>query len=263
MKISNILRICSLAFLALTISFASIAKKKGRDIYQLKIYSFETEEQIATTDKYLKEAYLPALKRLNISEVGVFKLIPNDSETLKQIYVLIPFTSLDQFKALEGKLAKDKAYLAAGSEYINASYDNPPYQRIESILMNAFQDMPNMEASKVKGPRKDRVYELRSYESATEAYYVNKVDMFNAGGEIKLFDRLGFNAVFYAEVISGSKMPNLMYMTTFSNQEVRDKLWKEFFSSPEWEVLMGEEKYKHNVSHADKIFLYPTEYSDY
>ena len=42
------------------------------------------------------------------------------------------------------------------------------------------------------------------------------------GGEIILFDRLDFNAVFYGEVISGSKMPNLMYMTTFDNQESRD-----------------------------------------
>jgi hypothetical protein len=35
------------------------------------------------------------------------------------------------------------------------------------------------------------------------------------GGEVPLFVRLGFNAVFYGEVIVGSHMPNLMYMTTF------------------------------------------------
>ena len=87
--------------------------------------------------------------------------------------------------------------------------------------------------------------------------------MFNAGGEIKLFDRLGFNAVFYAEVISGSKMPNLMYMTTFSDMSSRDTLWKAFFAAPEWEALKAMPKYENNVSHADIIFLFPTEYSDY
>jgi hypothetical protein len=170
---------------------------------------------------------------------------------------------MDEFLTLEEELNKDEVYLAAGSDYIEASYEQAPYERIESTLMQAFPDMPTMAATPLDGPRSERIYELRSYESATEKYYKNKVDMFNAGGEIKLFDRLGFNAVFYAEVLSGSKMPNLMYMTTFSDMPKRDTLWKAFFGSPEWEQLKGMEKYKHNVSHADIMFLVPTEYSDY
>ena len=134
---------------------------------------------------------------------------------------------------------------------------------MESTLMKAFVDMPKMQASQLDGPRAERIYEMRSYESPTERYYWNKVDMFNAGGEIKLFDRLGFNAVFYAEVISGAKMPNLLYMTTFPDQPTRDTLWKAFFEAPEWKELVGMSKYKNNVSHADIFFLYPTEYSDY
>ncbi len=91
----------------------------------------------------------------------------------------------------------------------------------------------------------------------------NKVDMFNAGGEVVLFDELGFNAVFYAEVLSGNKMPNLMYMTTFKNQEIRDDLWKSFGDAPKWKEISSMPKYQNNVSHIDRIFLYPTEYSDY
>jgi hypothetical protein len=58
-------------------------------------------------------------------------------------------------------------------------------------------------------------------------------------------------------------MPNLMYMTTFTDQESRDEHWKAFGEAPEWKELIGMPKYEHNVSHADIIFLYPTEYSDY
>ena len=36
--------------------------------------------------------------------------------------------------------------------------------------------------------------------------------MFNEGGEIRLFARLNFNAVFYGDVLAGDRMPNLMYM---------------------------------------------------
>ena len=86
--------------------------------------------------------------------------------------------------------------------------------------------------------------------------------MFN-DGEGALFDRLGFNAVFYGEVISGSTMPNLMYMTTFENKASRDEHWKAFSTAPEWEKLKVMPKYQNNVSKNDTRFLTPTEYSDY
>jgi hypothetical protein len=102
-----------------------------------------------------------------------------------------------------------------------------------------------------------------SYESPTEAKYRNKVHMFNEGGEVVLFDKLGFNAVFYGEVLSGSRMPNLMYMTTFKNMVVRDSLWEAFFESDKWKSLEKNPEYQHNVSHADIYLLYPTPYSEY
>ncbi len=74
--------------------------------------------------------------------------------------------------------------------------------------------MPVSKKPVLKSSSVEKVYELRSYESATEKLYLNKVDMFNAGGEITLFEQLGFNAVFYGMVLAGSKMPNLMYMTS-------------------------------------------------
>jgi hypothetical protein len=87
--------------------------------------------------------------------------------------------------------------------------------------------------------------------------------MFNVGDEIGLFKRLNFNAVFYSEVISGSRMPNLMYMTTFNNKADRDKHWDAFGSDPQWKTLIAKDEYKNNVIHADMIFLHPTEYSDF
>jgi hypothetical protein len=129
--------------------------------------------------------------------------------------------------------------------------------------MQAFRLAPVMQLPALSGPREKRIYELRSYESATEKIYRNKVEMFNEGGEITLFKRLGFNAVFYADVISGPKMPNLMYMTSFEDKASRDAHWKTFVDDPEWKRLSGLPQYQKNVSHADIIFLRPTVYSDY
>lgn len=269
----KIIRSLSLFVLVLTISsFSKISSnsiipvksaKVEREFYQIKTYILKTDQQVETTDKYLKEAYIPGLKKLGIKSIGVFKPIKNENDSIKKIIVLIPFSSMAQFLSLDEKLAKDKTYLAAGADYLNTLYTQPPYKRIESILLKAFPDHPILIPSKLDGSRANRVYELRSYESATEAYHKNKVEMFNTGGEIKLFDRLGCNAVFYAQVISGPKMPNLMYMTTYANQESRDAHWKAFSDSPEWKALIAMEKYKNNISHIDITFLYPTDYSDY
>jgi hypothetical protein len=237
--------------------------KTGREFYQIKTYIFKTDQQEQATDLYLKEAYLPGLKKLGIKNIGVFKLKPNAKDTLKKTIVVIPFSSMKEFLKLDEKLGKDKTYLDAGASYLNASYKQPPYLRIESVILKAFSDHPFLIKPTLNTDRNSRVYELRSYESATEAIYNNKVDMFNAGGEIKLFNRLAFNAVFYGEVISGPKMPNLMYMTTFADQQSREAHWKSFGDSPEWKGLTAMEKYKNNVSHIDITFLYPTDYSDY
>lgn len=234
-----------------------------REYYQLREYTFNSDEQEKTTDQFLKRAFIPALKKLDIQNIGVFKIRPEKTDSIKKIIVLIPFSSIQKFLSLEKDLAKDTLYLNAGNEYLNANYLKPPYKRMASTLMKAFKDMPMMKPSILNGPKEDRVYELRSYESPTEKYFINKLEMFNAGGEIKLFEKLEFNAVFYGEVISGAKMPNLMYMTTFENQKSRDEHWKAFVDSPEWKKLSTMPKYQNNVSNITINFLYPTEYSDY
>ncbi len=244
-----------------TVENKSISANK--EYYQLKIYTLDSDSQVAAVDKYLKGAYLPGLKKMGINNIGVFKGRIKETDSIQKTYVLIPFSTIEQFLTLEDKLTEDKEYLEAGNDYINASYEHPSYQRIESILLKAFQGMPELKVPTFNSSRSERVYELRSYESATEQYNINKVEMFNDGGEINLFDQLGFNAVFYGEVISGAKMPNLMYMTTFSDQASRDQHWKEFSNAPEWQEMKVIPKYLNTVSHSDINFLFPTDYSDY
>lgn len=234
-----------------------------KEYYQLKTYTIKNDTQEQLVDTYLEKAFLPSLKRYGINTVGVFKLHTSKFIKADKIYVLIPFTSLLQFEALEDFLLKDKAHLIDGKTYLEAAHDKAPYENINSVVMRAFSEMPKIVPTKIEGPRANRVYELRSYESPTEAAYKNKVHMFNEGGEVALFDSLGFNAVFYAEVISGDRMPNLMYMTTFSSMDKRDELWKTFFTSDKWTTLKSDDFYKNNMKKADIMLLYPTSYSDY
>lgn len=237
------------------------SEESTRDLYQFKIYNIAGEQQEQRMDRYLKEAYLPALERAGIPKVGVFKPIENAEMFVKQIFVWIPFQSWEQFDELPGLLKNDFQYQQDGDDYINASYDNAPYDRLESILLRAFRGMPQYAVPHHSSPPSEQIFELRSYEGATEAYYERKVDMFDNAGEIPLFLKLGFQPVFFGEVISGSAMPNLMYMTTFSDTTSQKEHWKSFMDSPEWNDIKAIGKYKNTVSHIDKHMLHPTHYS--
>jgi NIPSNAP len=261
MKTITVIFLLSLLIISCTELKTEEAKVK-QEYYQLKTYTFDNPEQVEITDKFLKDAYMPALKKLNINNIGVFKLRPSEKDSSLKTFILLPFQSIDQFYKIETQLKSDSVYLKAGAEYFNTSYKAPAYKRIESTLMIAFQGMPGMRAAEFDNKRSERVYELRSYGSANETYFHRKIEMFHSG-EIDLFKKLGFNAVFYGEVISGSKMPNLMYMTTFEDQASREEHWDAFKNSPEWKELKSIPKYANTVSIIEIMFLYPTEYSDY
>lgn len=241
------------------ISGSAYSKDSERYYYQIKIYHLKNKAQEERVDKFLKDAYLPALHRAGIKQVGVFKPIVQDASD-QLIYVFTAFRKMDQFQSLNKVLENDKQYLASGKDYLGALYNDVPYTRIESTLLLAFSAMPKPATPNLNGPMNERVYELRSYEGGTESYSANKIKMFNEY-EVDIFKKLDFNAVFYGQVLSGSKMPNLMYMTTFINKADRDKHWAAF--GPAYKPVSSMPEYQNNVSKNVQIFLYPTDYSDF
>ena len=239
-----------------------LAQKGKRDFYELRIYHIENGSQEGQIDAYLEKALLPALHRNGVPKVGVFKPIASQADAGKKVYLFIPYSSMKVYSEMETKLSNDQVYQTAGSAYINAPFDNPPYKRIETAFLQAFTGHPRFTESKVTGPKKDRVYELRSYESPTEKLYKKKVNMFN-DGEMDIFTKLEFNPVFYGEVIAGASMPNLMYMTTFTNLESRDAHWKAFGTDPDWNRMKVMPEYQNIMNKNDQRLLYPTDYSDF
>ena len=232
---------------------------KRQVYFELKVYHMSSGRQEALIDSFLQWEYIPSLHAAGITNIGVFKPVGNDTATDKRIYVFIPLKSLKQWETIEKEAAKTSKSAVGG--YANAAYNDPAYKRLETILIKAFDEMTGLAPPKLDSPKNERVYELRSYEGASEKIFRNKVQMFNAGGEIKLFSRLGFNGVFYGEVVFGAKMPNLMYMTSFNNMQSREEHWKAFSSDPEWKKLSAMKEYQNNVSHIDIIFLRPVVYS--
>src|SRR5690606_10414577 len=177
MKVRNLM---TLGFVALCFFMSSNLFAQKKEFYELRTYHIDTPEQEAMLDEYLSKAFIPAAHKHGIAKVGVFKPIASQPDAGKAVYLFVPFKSMDDYLALEGKLAKDQTYQTAGSAYINAAFDNPPYKRIETSIMKGMEEHPKFAESKLTNDKKERVYELRSYESATERLYNQKVKMFNS-----------------------------------------------------------------------------------
>ncbi|HLZ15596.1 MAG TPA: NIPSNAP family protein [Cyclobacteriaceae bacterium] len=235
----------------------------AKEFYEIRTYKLKDKSQEDRVHAFLTYNFLPAAHKFGIKKIGVFTPLETDSTFGKRIVVLIPFSSLDQLSNLDDVLSATEAYDPRAKGYVDADYMKPPYDRIESVVLRAFTGLPKMELPPLDNLRADRIYELRSYEGPTEKIYKNKVRMFNEGDEVGLFKRLQFNAVFYAEVISGNRMPNLMYMTTFANRASRDAHWKAFVDDPQWKKLSSMPEYQHNVSTINIYLLRPTDYSDF
>lgn len=238
-------------------------KKQDPPIHEIRVYKTSGAEQAGRLDAYLADCLIPSLHRLGVKDIGIFKPLPGDTVYAGRTYMITSHGSLRKLISIEERLMQDATYLTLAKSYLDTIPAQQAYLRKETIILQGFRLFPTLKRPNLNGPRSERIYELRSYESPNERLYWNKVEMFNEGGEIRIFDRLGFNAVFYGEVVAGASMPNLMYMTTFENKADRDAHWNAFRDDPEWKMLSPDPKYRKNVSRNETIFLRPTAYSDF
>jgi len=226
--------------------------------YELRTYTFADTIQRDLTSNYLEKALIPALNRAGSANIGVFGESQPESGVPKTI-LLIPFDSIEAFTAIKDKLDHDTAYQSAAIPYLDAPATAPAYQRIESSLLRAFAHMPVMEVPE----KKPRLFELRRYESPTEAAGQKKIGMFNDAGEIDIFKKVGERPVFFGETLIGQYRPNLTYMLTFDDMADHDARWKAFGSDPDWKIISKKPEYSDArlISKITRIFLAPAPYS--
>ena len=126
------------------------SKPINNGFFQIKVYHLKNNEQLKLTDDYLKDAYLPALHRFGIKNIGVFKPIANDTAAVKLIYVLIPFSSADQWLKISDRIKSDAAFKSSGKFFLEADSKHPPFERVESILLEAFSGQQDLDLPQQK-----------------------------------------------------------------------------------------------------------------
>jgi len=253
----------SLAASAVALTGKSGAQESGgkqREYYELRKYFMQSGPQTKLTDSYLSDALIPALNRMGMSPIGVFNLsVGPETPTL---YVLIPSTSVETLVTADLKLAQDRQFMHAAEPFWNASANEPPYARIESSLMIAFEGWPKITLPASTAQHAKRIFQLRTYESPTNQDHVRKVEMFH-NGEFDIFQRAGFGQVFYGDSLIGPRLPNLTYMLTFGDLGEMDAKWDAFRNDPNWKKLSASPRYAFEqiVTNITNLILAPTAYS--
>jgi len=228
----------------------------GKEYLELRLYTMASAEKRDAYVEFLKKTAVPALNRIGIDRVGVWKM---QKEGDPSLYVLLPHKTIASFATARQRLLADKAYIAGATEAVyKAPKKDPVYKRIESSLLLSFDAAPKVE---VPTKAATRIFQLRIYESHTEERGQRKIHMFNEGGEIALFRKKGLNPVFFGESLAGTKVPNLTYMVGFESDEARKAAWPAFGGSPEWKKMSRDPFYKDTVSGITNLFLLPTEAS--
>ena len=245
------------------------AANDAREYYELRSYRLKPGSSSALLDGYLENALLPALDRRGIKHVGAFTEIEVNKTAVTSspkadspVWVLIPYSSLDAFASVSADINADPAVAKAGADYLDVPKASPAFERIDVWLLRAFKSMPKLELpefSKNKTPT--RVFEMRDYESHSEAKALNKMAMFD-DGETDIMRNLGMSPVFFGQALAGPNLPHLRYFTSGPDLATHLGNWKKFGPDPRWVKMKQERKYKDNTSRtAPARFLAPRPYS--
>jgi len=211
------------------------AAKPANSFYHLLYFYMRAGTQVERTTEYLRGVFLPAAGRAGLAPVGFFS--PVVGERSPFILSLASYPSWAAMETIHNKFAEDKEFQKGFDGYNNIQ--DPPYIRMESSLLWAFDGMPSLAVPADDGKRPARIFEMRTYESVNEKASARKIKMFE-DGEMGIFRRLGMAPVFFGRTIMGSNLPSLTYMLTFDDLAARDQLWRNFGADPEWRKLRAQ-----------------------
>lgn len=227
------------------------AMPKG-EFYQLRRYNLRSGPQLKLTEDFFADALIPAATRIGLGPVGAFKL--DIGQDTPAYYLLIPGFSLETLATLDLRLAADAEFMEAAAPFWNATAAAPAFERVEISLLSAFTGWP-----KVTPPGKGkRIFQLRTYDSPSNADHVRKVEMFHAG-EFDIFLKAGFHPVFFGDTLIGQGLPHLTYMLSFTDTAELEAKWRVFSNDPDWKKLSTSARYGSDqlVTNISNLLLSP------
>ncbi len=240
----------------------SIASKSASEYYDFRRYQLASGPGTKLTDEYFAGALIPALHRLGIGPVGAFSVYFGPDTPA--YYLLLPSTKLETLVTADLELVNDPVFMKAAAPFWDAPAAAPPYLRIESTLLRAFQCYPKLTVPASATKKETRIYHLRQYISPTNMDHMRKVAMFHHG-EFGIFAKAGADNVFYADALIGPRLPSLTYMLSFPDVAALEAAWAKFSADPDWKKLSTDPQFKLDpptVSNVNSLVLRPLAYSE-
>ncbi len=228
------------------LAVTACAQKKKTVILELRYFYLRntTGDMPGRLTNFLKDTDLPASQKAGASAVGYF--MSNLAPRAPFVLALRSWSSL-------------AAYEAGRTKVPQIDGEPLPFVRMETQLLQAFDGMPEVA---VKAAEQPRVFELRTYESNTDASLRKKIGMFN-DGEIDIFRKTGLDPVFFGEMVAGPNQPCLTYMLAYDSFAAREANWNTFIAHPEWLKLRATPGLSDGeiVSNISSFFLRPLPFS--
>lgn len=243
-------------------------KPAAREYYELRAYRLKAGAPTTALDAYFEKALLPALAKRGITAAGVFSELEVDKQAQTSTakpdtptWVWIPHATLESFVGVSADLNADPAVQKAGADYLQAPKATPAFDRIDTWLYRAFAGHPAMTVPDFAKKRlPTRVFEMRDYESHSEAKALAKMAMFNEG-EIEIMRTLGMSPLFFGQAIAGPNLPHLRYITSGPDLAAHLDAWKKFGPDPRWMKMKDLPQYADSTSKNTARFLSPKPYS--
>lgn len=230
---------------------ATNAAKK--EIYEWRIYTLTDDGK--SLDAFFENTLFPAYQRKKIKAAAFTLYKPKEGEK-EQRHVALIYPNLETYLNVKKTIWKDAAFRQKAQPFFDTTAPSPVYSNFESYLCEAFDKIPRH-----REPDPSRtLFEIRIYHSPNEEANQRKIQMFNKE-EIDLFDKVAINSVFYGEILSGPRMPALLYLTWYKDEQTRSEAWKKFGSHPDWKEMSVRPEYAHTATNNQSIFLRPLPYS--
>ncbi|MEN0050499.1 MAG: NIPSNAP family containing protein, partial [Bacteroidota bacterium] len=128
-----------------------------KELYEIRTYEMRFRGSSNLLTNFLNNALQPAMKRIGVNHFHIFSEI--GKTTPSKIWVLISYPDAATYIKAQN-LQSDETFVKAAAEYTAVTPEQQIYNRFESMLLLAFDGMPQM-----KSPIENAgLFELRTYE---------------------------------------------------------------------------------------------------
>ena len=127
----------------------TLAQSAPRQYIELRRYHLLPGPKQRAFIAFVGDVAIPAMNRAGVGKVGAFTVVYG--ENAPSLLLVMTHQTLDTVVTLRDRLASDAEYALAGAAILDAPLSDPPFVRVDSTLLRAFDAMPTLEPSAAVG----------------------------------------------------------------------------------------------------------------